>query len=241
MIGFYLTTTGSYNPEAIEDISNSLILDYNGKSMKVMNEYVFDFQRLSDDYDASESVDSSTITALSIHGSQLMYADLLGHIDDVSSYVADTSSRLASYVVTNDARVANVSSYTENTSSRLATYITNNDARVANVSTYAINVSTHVNEVSTRLSTANTNISTLVTRVANVSTYAINVSTHANEVSTRLANTDSSVRKLDTSALSFDASIRETYANLIELTNVWAAAWNEMNTRVADISSRIPT
>ena len=53
-------------------------------------------------------------------------------------------------------------------------------------------------------------------------------------------NTDSSVMKLDTSALSFDASIRETYENLIELTNVWAAAWNEMNARVADISSRIP-
>jgi hypothetical protein len=37
MIGFYLTTTGEYSPEQIEDISNSIMLDDRNKTFKVMN------------------------------------------------------------------------------------------------------------------------------------------------------------------------------------------------------------
>ena len=79
MIGFYLTKTGEYNPEAIEDISSALILDDKNKKMQVMGEYEFDFQRLDASY--TSNIDSS-VKGLSIFGAGLMYEDLLGRIDE---------------------------------------------------------------------------------------------------------------------------------------------------------------
>lgn len=74
MIGFYLTTNDSYNPELIEDASNSFIMDFKNKNIKVMNEYVFEFQKLSGTYD-TPSADSSSLS-LSIYGANKLYSEL---------------------------------------------------------------------------------------------------------------------------------------------------------------------
>ena len=85
MIGFYLTTTGEYSPEQIEDISNSIILDDRNKTFKVMNQYVFDFQKLSADYDTL-TADSSR-EGLSIYGANAMFDGLDGKISTTESSV----------------------------------------------------------------------------------------------------------------------------------------------------------
>ena len=74
MIGFYLTTTGEYSPEQVADISNSIILDDKNKTFKAMNQYVFEFQKLSADYE-NLTADSSR-EGLSIYGAKAMYQDL---------------------------------------------------------------------------------------------------------------------------------------------------------------------
>ena len=84
MIRFYLTKTGEYNPGSIDDVSNSIILDDKNKTMKVMGEYDFTFQRLDASY--TSDVDSS-LKGLSIYGAGLMYDELLGHIGDVTDEI----------------------------------------------------------------------------------------------------------------------------------------------------------
>ena len=82
MIGFYLTTTGEYSPEQIEDISNSIILDDKNKTFKAMNQYVFEFQKLSAGYD--ELTADSSREGLSIYGAKAMYDDLSTKIPESS-------------------------------------------------------------------------------------------------------------------------------------------------------------
>ena len=89
MIGFYLTKTGEYDPTAIADISSAIILDDRNKKMQVMGEYNFDFQVLDASY--TSTVDASA-KGLSIYGAGLMYADVLGYVDDtVHAWIPDSS------------------------------------------------------------------------------------------------------------------------------------------------------
>lgn len=77
MIGFYLTTNGSYNPEQIEDVSNSFVMDDLHKSLKVMGEYVFEFQKLSAAYkgDLPSGLDPSNF-ALSLKAARDLYGEI---------------------------------------------------------------------------------------------------------------------------------------------------------------------
>ena len=84
MIGFYLTTTGEYSPEQVADISNSVILDDKNKTFKAMNQYVFEFQKLSADYE-NLTADSSR-EGLSIYGAKAMYEDLYGKIPGAAAF-----------------------------------------------------------------------------------------------------------------------------------------------------------
>ena len=84
MIGFYLTTTGEYSPEQVADISNSIILDDKNKTFKAMNQYVFEFQKLSADYE-NLTADSSR-EGLSIYGAKAMYQDLYSKIPSEASF-----------------------------------------------------------------------------------------------------------------------------------------------------------
>ncbi len=86
MIGFYLTKNGSYSPEQIEDISNSFIIDDQNKSLEVMGEFLYDFQKLSNDYSGSVSIDSSKL-ALGVNGAREMYGQIDSSIESINSSV----------------------------------------------------------------------------------------------------------------------------------------------------------
>jgi len=90
MIGFYLTTTGEYSPEQVADISNSIILDDKNKTFKAMNQYVFEFQKLSADYE-NLTADSSR-EGLSIYGAKAMYQDLYSKIPGAAAFERIESS-----------------------------------------------------------------------------------------------------------------------------------------------------
>ncbi len=126
-----------------------------------MGEYVFDFQKLSDDYliENQGTNDSSLNTGLNIHGANEMYVDLSQHIDssvnnltqrieNVSTYVKDVSTRLDTSVNELTQRIVDVSTYVKDVSTRLDTSVNNLTQRIADVSAYAKDVSTRL-DVST--------------------------------------------------------------------------------------------
>lgn len=43
MIEFYITATGNYDPQQIENPSSAFILDYKNKTLSVKGQYDFDF------------------------------------------------------------------------------------------------------------------------------------------------------------------------------------------------------
>lgn len=77
MIGFYLSKAGNYNPSDVSDPSSSLIFDYKNKTVEVMTDYLFDFQKLSDAYknDVPAGVDVSK-HALSLAAARTLYTEL---------------------------------------------------------------------------------------------------------------------------------------------------------------------
>ena len=118
MISFYVNTGGEIAPGAIQDVSNSFVLDDTKKTLKVMNEYEFNFMKLDSSYQNS-STDASSY-GLSLYGANLMYDDLqsqIGHsggeeIERIESSVNLLESDLATHIsnttihITSDERTA---------------------------------------------------------------------------------------------------------------------------------------
>ena len=81
MIEFYVTATGNFDPKQIENPSSAFILDYKDKSLEVMGQYSFDFQRVDASY---LTLRDAGRRGLSIAGANNLYHDVLRRSEDIA-------------------------------------------------------------------------------------------------------------------------------------------------------------